>query len=386
MGRKSNHMPTYRICTHCIMDTTDPEIAFDEQGVCNHCRQYALLEAQYPYAHGGGEAVVAALVDEIKAAGKGRPYDCVMGVSGGVDSSYLAYQMHRLGLRTLAVHMDNGWNSELAVSNIEKLLNQLGIDLYTHVLDWEEFRDLQLSFLKASVPDAEIPTDHAIAAVLYDTAARHGIRYMISGTNIVTEAIMPRRWTYGIWDWRYIRGIHEQFGRVKLKRFPHYTRWSLLYCRFVKGIRSVRLLNYLPYRKEEALRVLEEELGWRNYGGKHYESIYTRFFQGYILPEKFNIDKRRAHLSTLICSRQMTREEALSELAKDAYASDLLATDKPFVIKKLGLTEAEFAALMAAPPRTYMDYPHTIPLRVRLQPLMGIADRLGLGTPKDVGI
>lgn len=341
------------------MDQSDPSIAFDANGVCSHCHRYEATAARVLRTGEEGRRELERQVDRIKAAARGRRYDCVMGVSGGVDSTYVAYVARQLGLRPLAVHMDNGWDSELAVKNIERVLKHLGIDLYTEVLDWHEFRNLQLSFLKASVSDAEIPTDHAIGAVIYRVATQHGISCILSGSNVVTEGILPGTWTYGIWDFRYIKGVHDRFGTVPLRTFPRYTLPRLFYYTSVRKIRTVRPLNYLPYVKEDVMHVLEHDLGWRYYGGKHYESIYTRFFQGYILPRKFAIDKRKAHLSTLINSGQVTREAAVAEIADNTYGERLQGEDRDYVIKKLGLSPAEFDAIMALPVRTHADYPNS---------------------------
>jgi len=326
-------------------------------------RLHALCDGRYSQLAGRevrrdpGE--LEGLVREIRQAGAGKEYDCVIGVSGGVDSTYVAYEVKRLGLRPLAVHLDNGWDSELAIHNIEQALGTLGIDLVTRVLEWDEFRRLQIAFLRASVPDAEIPTDHAIMATLYEEASRRGIRYVVSGDNFATEAILPRRWTYGVHDWRYIKQIHRRFAGKALSSFPHVSRLRLDYFSKVRRIRVVALLDYLPYVKSDAMELLQRELGWRPYGGKHYESIYTRFFQGYILPTKFGIDKRRAHLSTLICAGQMTRDEALRSLDENEYlAGGQAAEDSVYVVKKLGLTEAEFDEIMRAPVRTFEDFPN----------------------------
>ena len=347
---------SYRMCARCIMDTSDREISFDSNGICNHCRTYELIAvAQWTPAE--RERRLHRLLDRLRASGRGKQYDCVIGVSGGVDSTYVAYKLAEFGIRPLAVHLDNGWDSELAVHNIEKVLRVLNIDLYTHVLDWEEFKDLQLSFLRASVSDAEIPTDHAIMATLYNVTKDRGLRYIINGTNIATEGVLPVSWTYGVGDWRYISGVQRKFGSGELRTYPHFTRNDWLYYEFVLGIQSIPLLDCLPYVKSEAMDVLQNKLGWQYYGGKHYESIYTRFFQGYILPRKFGIDKRRAHLSTLICSDQITREAALEQLKDDPYPEAMMRDDRDYVIKKLGLTEAEFAGMMAAPTRTFRDYP-----------------------------
>lgn len=342
------------VCARCVMDTSDPEISFDEHGVCNHCRAFAEV-ADRELRRDSSE--LDALVREIKQAGDGKEYDCVIGISGGVDSTFVAYEVKRLGLRPLAVHVDNGWDSELAVHNIEQALRSLDIDLVTRVLDWDEFRQLQVAFLEASVPDAEIPTDHAILAVLHEEASKRGIRYVLSGMNVATEAILPRRWTYGVADWRYIKEIHRRFAGTPLSTFPHASRLRLDWFSRVRKIRVVALLDYVPYVKSDAVELLQRELGWRPYGGKHYESIYTRFFQGYILPVKFGIDKRKAHLSTLINAGQMTRDEAVRSLEENEYLEGpQSAEDRVYVVKKLGLTDEEFEQIMQAPPKSYVDY------------------------------
>jgi N-acetyl sugar amidotransferase len=291
----------------------------------------------------------------MKRAGRGKPYDCLIGVSGGVDSTYVAYLVKKMGLRPLAVHMDNGWDSELAVKNIEETLKRLGIDLHTEVLDWEEFKSLQVAFLKASTPDSEIPSDHAIWAVLGDMADRLKVKYIISGFNVRTETHLPRAWSQGHFDWKYIRSVNQQFGRGRLKTFPHIG--FLTYYRRLLTQRRVDILNYIDYNKAEAMKILEQELGWRYYGGKHYESIYTRFYQGYILPTKFGYDKRRSHLSSLVCSGEMTREAALKELDKPTYQPSMQEEDREYVVKKLGLTDEEFEAILNAPKKSFWDYP-----------------------------
>ena len=347
----------YQQCVRCIMDTTDPEIQFDDAGVCNHCRTYFTRASHELVPLPQREAALAAIVDRIKREGRGRDYDCIVGVSGGVDSTYTAYTCAQLGLRPLAVHLDNGWNSEQAVRNIERTLRALGIDLYTHVMDWEEFRDLQVAFLRASTPDGEIPTDHAIAALLYSAAAKNGVRYIMDGRNLSTEGILPPAWSRGHADWKYIRSVQERFGTRRLRRYPHFGIRELAYYTLARRLKTVSVLNYVPYVKADAMRVIARELGWEYYGGKHYESVYTRFFQGYILPTKFGIDKRKAHLSTLICSGQITRAQAIEELTGPIYPAGLLDQDTRFVLKKLELSETDFAAIMALEPRTFWDYP-----------------------------
>ena len=346
----------YRMCTRCLMDTSDPEIRFDEQGVCNHCHDYDRLVQQRVLTGEAGRRYLEKLVEQIKREGRGKPYDCVMGVSGGVDSTYVAYVAKtELGLRPLAIHMDNGWDSELAVKNIEETLKRLGIDLYTKVLDWEEFKDLQLAFLKASTPDSEIPSDHAIWAVIGDMAEKLKVRYILSGFNVRTESHLPRAWSQGHFDWKYIQSVHRQFGKGRLKTFPHQDLFT--YYRRLLSLRRVDILNYLDYNKQEAMKLLERELGWKYYGGKHHESIYTRFYQGYILPTKFGYDKRRSHLSSQICSGEITREAALVELQKPTYAPSMQEEDREYVAKKLGVSDGEFDAIMRLPRKSFSDYP-----------------------------
>lgn len=350
---------TYKICSRCIMDTSDPDIEFDDLGVCNHCRRYD-DQLQRRVAPSGERAKrLEALVTTIKSHGRGRDYDCVIGVSGGVDSTYVAYLTKKLGLRPLAVHFDNGWNSETAVANIEKTLDRLGIDLSTFVVDWEEFKDLQLSFLKASTPDGEVPTDHAIVALLYQTAAQYGLKHILLGTNVASEAIMPIKWGYGYSDYRYISSVHKKFGSKRLRTYPHYSLPKLFEYMVLRQIKIVPILDFVDYNKQEAMQQIENDLGWTYYGGKHYESIYTRFYQGYILPQKFGIDKRRAHNANLVLSGQMTREEALHGLETPAISADLFKEDLEYVCKKLGLSLDDFGALMALPKRTFLDYPNS---------------------------
>ncbi|KQT11094.1 ExsB family protein [Bradyrhizobium sp. Leaf396] len=338
------------------MDTTDPEIAFDAEGVCNHCHRYEAVARHRLVPPVERKERLAQLVAELQRAGRGKRYDCVIGVSGGVDSTYVAWLMKDLGLRPLAVHLDNGWNSELAVANIEKTLKILGIDLYTHVIDWEEFRDLQTSFLRASTPDGEVPTDHAIWALLYQITAKHGLKHIITGTNVVSEAILPEKWGYGYFDWSYVRDVHRRFGRTRLSTYPHFSLIWLFYYIFVRRIRMVSILNFIDYNKQKAMDVLQQQLGWVYYGGKHYESIYTRFYQAYLLPRKFDIDKRKAHYSNLILSGQMSRAEALKAMQAPVYPADLLEEDRQYALKKLDLSEAEFAEIMASPRKTFLEY------------------------------
>jgi N-acetyl sugar amidotransferase len=351
-------MGTYRICTRCIMDTSDPEIVFDDNGWCNHCTGWFKRAALYALPAEERARRLEAVVEEMKRRGRGKEYDCVIGVSGGVDSSYVAIKVKELGLRALAVHVDNGWNSEKAVGNIKRILDPLNIDLFTVVLNWKEFRDLQLAFLRASTPDSEIPSDHAIVASFCNATSKHGVGYYISGINFRTEGIHVRQWSQGHWDRRYIHSIYKQFTGKRLKYFPLVPVSTLVFNIVMHRPRAVYLLDYLDYDKQSAKRMLMQDFGWEDYGGKHYESMYTRFYQGWILPHKFGYDKRRMHLSTLICSGQITRADAMKEIAEPPYPPDWIEPDTVFVTKKLGISREDFDAIMAAPKKQYTDYPN----------------------------
>jgi N-acetyl sugar amidotransferase len=349
--------PGYRQCTVTIMDNiADPDISFDKDGVCNYYYEYQKAQQENVFAGDEGKKKLDELVNKIKEAGKGVPYDCLIGLSGGVDSTYVAYLVKELGLRPLAVHLDNGWNSELAVKNIENIISRLNIDLYTLVVNWEEFKDIQLSYLKASVVDIEVVSDHAIFATMYKLAKEKKISYIISGTNVVTEHIMPPGWLYKKMDFANLKDIHSRYGKRKLKTYPTFDFKKYVYYSAVLRLTPISILNYVPYNKQEVKELIKNKLGWRDYGGKHYESIFTKFYQAYILPEKFKIDKRKAHLSTLICSGQMTREEALKELEHSLYPETDLKQDKEYVLKKLGLDEAAFTAIMQAPIHKHEDF------------------------------
>ena len=348
-------MKENKVCTRCVMDTSDPDITFDEHGVCNRCHEYDQMAKKEVFSGPEGERRLLEMVERIKHDGEGKKYDCLIGISGGVDSTFVAYKVKQYGLRPLAVHLDNGWDSELAVNNIHKALNILGIDLHTHVINWEEFKDLQVAFLKASTPDSEVPSDHAIVSLMYQIADRMDIPYVISGRNVRTETHVAPAWSMGHFDWKYIESVHKLYGKVPLKTYPHRTVEDE--AKYRQKQVWFDILNYVDYVKKDAIKIMERELGWQYYGGKHYESIYTRFFQGYILPVKFGYDKRKGHLSSLICSGEVTREEALAELRQPTYAPALQEEDREYVIKKLGLTEGEFEEIMKAPLKTIYDYP-----------------------------
>lgn len=345
-----------RQCTQCIMDDyNDPVMDFDENGVCFYCRYYEEQKKRHVKEGAEGIAHLLSTLNTIKEYGKNKKYDCLIGLSGGVDSSYVAYVAKQHGLRPLCVHFDNGWNSELAVKNIHNIVSRLGFDLNTLVIDWEEFKDLQLAYLRASVIDIEVITDHAIYGSIFKIAKEHNIKYILGGHNVATESILPRAWAWNIKDYINIKHIHKLYGQRKLKTFPFLTK-KLRRSIDRSGLEFINFLNWMPYKKEAIKATLQEELDWRDYGNKHHESIWTRFFQVYILPVKFGVDKRKAHLSNLICSGQLTREEALAEMEKPVCDEFLLEHDKQFVLKKLGLSEREFDAIMNMPPRHHTDF------------------------------
>jgi N-acetyl sugar amidotransferase len=347
----------YQQCSRCILDTKDdPAITFNQEGVCNHCLNYDKMEKELVYKGEAGEKKLAETVEIIKKAGKGKAYDCILGVSGGVDSTYLAYKAKELGLRTLCVHFDNGWNSELAVKNIENIISKLGFDLETYVVNWPEFKDIQLAYFKANVVDIEAITDHAITGTIYRLATKYGIKYILTGNNVATEVVLPKYWIFHKADAANIKDIHDKFGTIKLKNYPFFGSKEKHLYQTVKGIKSVDLLNYMPYIKDQVKKEISEKLEWRDYGGKHYESVFTRFYQGYILPQKFGIDKRKAHYSNLICSGQMTKTEVISKMEEDIYPAELIETDKEFVLKKLGMSEEFFNDYLKQPRREHTEY------------------------------
>ncbi|MBI1394008.1 MAG: N-acetyl sugar amidotransferase [Alphaproteobacteria bacterium] len=345
----------YRVCIKCVMDTTDPDITFDADGVCSNCHKFDRELRPYWKPDEAGAAELDALLEQIRSEGAGKRYDCIIGLSGGVDSSYLATRLIEWRLRPLVVHVDAGWNSELAVKNIEIMLSKLGLDLDTVVIDWNEMRDLQRAFLCSNVANQDIPQDHAFTAALVGKALEHGLTYVISGTNFATEGVLPQAWGYDAMDARHIRDIHRRFGEGRLKRFP-LLDFHDYYVTMLQQLKFIAPLNLMPYDKASAIAHLEQNFGWRYYGGKHYESIWTRWYQAHYLPVKFGYDKRKAHLSSLIVAGSMTREAALAELEKPLYSDNELAHDTAFVAKKLGLTLQELESFIEAPPRDYRHF------------------------------
>lgn len=369
-------MTGYQICSRCICDTSIPSIRFNEQGICNFCENYDLINNDFP-ENSASETAIREIAESIKKERKGQEYDCVIGVSGGTDSTYCLYYATKiLGLRPLAVHFDDGWNSEIAVNNIQNAITSLDIDLHTYVVDWEEFKDLQLSVLKASTPDLEAPTDHGITSALYRVACEQGIRHILIGSCYKTEGKMPSCWGYA--DGKYLKNLHKLFGKVPLKTYPNMMLSDIVYYNTVKKIKAIKPLYYIPYHKKEIKKVLERELKWKDYGGHHYESTYTRFIEGYILPKKFGIDKRRIEFSALIRSGQKTREEALADIAESPYPEEKIREDKQYFIKKYGIKTEDFEAIMKQPPKSYKDYPSYYPLFLKLRSVINLGYRMGI--------
>ena len=340
------------------MDTTDPQIEFDADGNCNHCIGFFINSKKLPYRGEMNNAIINELVQKIKKSGKGKKYDCILGLSGGVDSSYAACLAKKFDLRVLAVHMDNGWDSDTAVKNIKNVIEKTGFDYESYVLNWEEFKDLQLAFLKASVPEIETPTDHAIPAALHKIAAKHKIKYIISAGNQATEGILPPGWHYNAKDLTYINKIHRQFGTGKLSGFPLFGYKQEIQYKYFYGIKLIYLLDYIPYSKNTAMTFLKETMDWEYYGGKHYESVYTKFIQSYVLIQKFNIDYRKATYSSQICSGELTREKAIEQLKHLPYDSVAIEKEKNYICKKLGISIQDFAQIMNTPVKSYTDYPN----------------------------
>ena len=348
-----------KICSKCVMDTTALEIEFDENDICSFCKEYEIRSSKDLHDDPEDEENLRKYLENIKSKRKNHKYDCLIGVSGGVDSSYVAYLLKNVyGLNPLAIHLDNGWNSELAVSNVENIMKILDIDLITHVLDWNEFKDIQLSFLKSSISNVEIPTDHAIWALLIKTASKMKIPYIIAGNNVVTESTMPTTWLYQSKDSKLIKSIHKRFGTNIRKTYPSLTNFDYVYYLLFKQIKWIPILNYIKFNKQEAKALLIDKLGWRDYGGKHYESIFTRFFHAYYLIEKFGYDLRKPYLSAEVCSGQLSREEAIGEISLPPAEESVISSDQEYVAKKLGLSRQELIQIIRQPNKDFDEYPN----------------------------
>lgn len=350
---------TFQICSNCVMDTTDAQIIFDEKGMCDHCVGFYRDILPNWHTDERGRAELMRMVDQIKAEGKGRDFDCIIGMSGGIDSSYLTYiAKEQLGLRPLVFHVDAGWNSQIAVNNIERLIDTLGLDLFTTVIDWEEMRDLQLAYFKSGVPTIDTPQDHAFFATMYQFAEQHKVRHILTGANYSTECIRnPVEWMYYQSDSTQLRDIHRRFGTRPLKTYPITSILKhKVWLRYVKRIQVVRPLNYVPYLKADAMRLLEEKFGWQPYPQKHFESRFTKFYESYWLPKKFGYDTRKVQFSSLIVTGQMTRAEALERLQQPAYDPETIQHDIEFVANKLQISVDELNQYLTGPNHSYHDY------------------------------
>jgi N-acetyl sugar amidotransferase len=350
-----------RVCSRCVMDESAPDIQFDSSGTCNFCTGFQRGVIGKRHANPSSVAL-AGWLECIRRAGHGKPYDCVVGLSGGVDSSYVLHLAVTSGLRPLAVHLDNGWNSELAVANIHALINRLNVDLYTHVIDWDENRDLQLSMFKAHVVDIELLMDNAMLAINHQLAAKYKLKHIVSGSNQATEGIrMPRGWNHFKFDAKNIRQIHTRFGEVPIKTHPLISTLDYLRYKYLNRIEWVSLLDHVRYNKTEASQVLVDTYGYKPYPYKHYESVFTRFYQGHILLAKFGFDKRKVHLSTLIMSGQITREAAIQDLQQPPYDLREQTRDEAYVLKKLGMSKEWFDEYLATPGKSHLEYPSELP-------------------------
>lgn len=349
----------YQICTNCVMDTTDSAIVFDDAGVCDHCNTfYGKVE---PNWHTGpeGQAELEQMVGKIQKAGKGRDFDCIIGMSGGIDSSYLVYAAkEKMGLRPLVFHVDAGWNSQIAVNNIERLVDGLGLDLFTEVIDWEEMKDLQRAFFRSGVSHIDTPQDHSFFATMYKFATKHGVRHILTGANYSTECIRnPLEWMYFQSDARQIRDIHRRFGERPLRNFPLTSiLWHKVWLPYVRGIKVLRPLNSMPYIKTDARQFLIDRFGWQPYPQKHFESRFTRFYESYWLTERFGYDVRKVQFSSLIVTGQMTHDEALTELQKPPYDAETIGQEIEFVANKLDISVDVLMGYMTLPKKTYRDY------------------------------
>ncbi|OFY18573.1 MAG: hypothetical protein A2W98_04900 [Bacteroidetes bacterium GWF2_33_38] len=355
-------MTKIKTCAKCILDSNDdPEITFDEKGVCTYCNIYDANILKYYYGNDSELKMFNRIIFEIKEKGKGKKYDAIIGLSGGVDSTYVAYLCYQYNLRILAVHIDNGWNSEISAINIKNILKKTKYDLYTYVINWAEFRDIQKSYFKANVIDIEAISDHAISSVLRKVAIKENIKFILSGTSITTEGRLPKPWVFMKLDSLNIKAIHKRYGSMKMKTYPIQGYLYRILKDKIYGIKSIDILNYVNYVKTEAKELIKKEFYWKDYGGKHYESVFTRFYQAYILPEKFNVDKRKSHYSTLICANQMTRAQALVLMQEPLYASELLKKqDKEYVLKKLGFSSDQFDEYLKQKQISHLKYPSIV--------------------------
>jgi len=350
---------SFKVCTRCVMDTTDSKIVFDENGVCDHCLDFEQNVKPNWHTDERGDAELKKIIAKIKEDGKGRDFDCIIGMSGGADSSYLLHvAVKEYGLRPLVFHVDGGWNSQIAVNNINVMIEKLGLDLYTEVINWEEMKDFQLAYFKAGVANIDVPQDHAFVATLYNFAAKYKIKYILNGGNISTECVRnPLEWIYYGTDMAQIRDIRKQFGTNSMKTYPFSSVLRhKLYLRYIQKVQVVKPLNYFPYIKEQAMQVLADEYGWIPYPQKHFESRFTKFYEGYWLPKKFGFDTRKVQYSSLILTGQMIREDALEKLKTPAISDDDAKHDFEYIATKLGISVEELQNYFDQPNKTYKDY------------------------------
>lgn len=352
-------MRDYQICTNCVMDTSDSKIVFDENGVCDHCLDFKKNVEPNWHFDESGKRELQKNIDKIKEDGKDRDFDCIMGMSGGADSSYMLHLVVKeFGLRPLVFHVDGGWNSQIAVNNIEKMIDKLGLDLYTEVIDWQDMRDFQLAFFKSGLPNIDIPQDHAFIAVLYNFALKHDIKYILNGGNISTECVRnPLEWLYYGTDMVLLKDIRKKFCTRPLKNYPFSSVLRhKFYLRYIKQIEVVKPLNYLPYIKQEAMDFLTKEYDWIQYPQKHFESRFTKFYEGYWLPRKFGYDTRKVQFSSMILTGQMTRSEALEILKKPALDKETVKKEFEYIANKLEISVEELQGYLDAPNKSYKDY------------------------------
>lgn len=350
---------SYQICTNCVMDTSDPKIVFDENGVCDHCHGFEDHVKPQWHPNEKGRKMFQDMVAEIKHRGRNNEFDCIMGMSGGLDSSYLLHMaVAEFGLRPLVFHVDAGWNTDMAVNNIQVLVDKLGLDLFTEVINWPEVQDFQLAFFKSGTPHLDLVQDHAFFSTMYHFANKHNIKYILNGGNISTECIRnPLDWLYYGTDMPMLRDIQKQFCTRKLEKFPFSgILYHKIYLRYIKGIQVVKPLNLLPYVKEDAIQLLKDKYGWMPYPQKHFESRFTRFYEGYWLPTRFGYDTRRVQFSSLIVTGQMTRDEAMAELEKLPYDPDTIDEDFAYIAGKLGIEVDELRKYHEMPLKWFRDY------------------------------
>ena len=354
----------YRVCSKTVMDTTDPNITFNEHGESNYYTNFVQNISTSWKNDGSNFQELEKIANKIKKQGKNKDFDCIIGVSGGVDSSYLVYLAKEvLKLRPLIYHVDGGWNSRLAVSNIEKIIDKLDLDLHTDVIYWPEMRDLQLSFFKAQVPHLDTPQDHAFFASMYNYASKYKIKYILNGGNFSTECVRePLEWHYHASDLKHIKDIHAKFGTIKLERFPTADIFKYkIYYRYFKNMKVIQPLNYIKYIKTDAIEFLKKKFGWEEYSHKHYESIFTKFYEGYWLINKFGFDKRKAHYSSLILTGQMSRNEALEKLLHPPYTEEI-EDDFEYVANKLEISVETLKLLFSKKNKTFINYKYNYKL------------------------